>query len=103
MKEISLFFIFFRLIKFSISVIPLWNFESSAYNLLSDTNEHSYTIYEVNIWGEKYIKLEKHISKVDDSIIEQNYIIIDDFTTQTNWENIESTYIIIDNIYMPKR
>ena len=99
MKEISFFFIFLRLIKFSISVIPLWNFESSAYNLLSDTSEHSYIIYEGNIWG-KYIKLEKHISKNDNSIIEQNYITIDDFRTQTNWENIESYYVILNNVYI---
>ena len=92
--------ILFLLLLFSvISVIPLWTFENSAFDLLSDTNTHTYEIYSI-IESGSTIKLEKTITKNEGSISEKNIIYVDSFQMETNWEGIESVYKLSDKIYI---
>ena len=82
------------------SIIPLWNFENTAIDLLSENEEHKYYTY-YNVIDSITIKLEKTISKSGVSITETNTIYIgDDSGIQVNWEHIESIYHISNIIYI---
>ena len=101
MKSCLYSLFFFKLFIYVYTVIPLWNFESSTFDLLLDNLNHSYTIYSGSICNTN-IELKKIISKNQDSISENNYIIINGKTLETDWEDIESIYCISDTIYMSK-
>ena len=90
----------FKLFIYVYTVIPLWNFESSTFDLLSENLNHSYTIYRGSACNTNNIELKKIISKNQNSISENNYIIINDKILETNWEDIESIYCISDIIYI---
>ena len=81
------------------SIIPLWNFENTAINLLSQSNTHTYLLY-LNTIGEILIKLEKTITKNEDCITEINTLYIGNDEIQTDWDKIESIYSINNNIYI---
>jgi hypothetical protein len=93
-------FLIFNFLITVFSIIPLWNLENTAINLLSDGNEYKYLTY-LSIIDSKIIKVEKTILKIGDSITETNTIYIgDDNGIQVNWEHIESIYYISDIIYI---
>lgn len=91
--------ILFLYLLFSVlSIIPLWNFENSAFDLLSESNTYTYEIYSKIVSGST-IKLNKIITKNEDSISEQNIIYVDSFYMETSWEDIESVYEISHKLY----
>ena len=108
MKVIFIFYFSFLYPVFS--VIPLWNFDSSANNLLSDSNSITYKIYsKCCICDSKTVELTKTISKNDNVIREVNTLSIRDnalssvFSQVVEWEDIESIYCIHDfNYICPK-
>ena len=91
MKKIYFYSIISNLLNIIISVIPLWNFENSTFDLLTTENNYSYQIYS-NIINGRAIKLEKNILRNQSSIIETNIITIDSNNFEVEWEDIESTY-----------
>ena len=100
MKRCLFSLFIFKLFIYVYTVIPLWNFESSNFDLLSENLNHSYTIYRGSACNTNNIELKKIISKNQNSISENNYIIINDKILETNWEDIESIYCISDIIYI---
>ena len=93
-------FLIFNFLITIFSIIPLWNFENTAINLLSDGNEYKYLTY-LSIIDSTIIKVEKTILKIGDSITETNTIYIgDDDGIQIDWESLESIYHINDIIYI---
>ena len=102
MKEFLLFyFLILNLLKTAFLIIPLWNFESSTYDLLSSSSSNSitYEIYSKNDGGIN-IKIEKTISRNEDTITEKNIIYIGGYNAETSWEDIESVYYIDRIIYI---
>ena len=97
----NIFFLFIcKLTNIIFCVIPLWNFEASTINLLSNENSHTYTIYTGSACASNNILLEKTITKSGNSITEKNYITVSGYKTETNWEGIESVYCISNQIYI---
>ena len=85
-----------------ISVIPLWNFEASTINLLSNSSTYTYIIYTGKVCSENNnLELKKTISKEQNGIItEQNYLTINGIQMGTDWEDIESMFCINSIIYI---
>ena len=84
-------------------IIPLWDFENSAIDLLP--NEDSvleYTIYEETTYN---FKINKTIKKGTDDSIEETNIIYknNNKIKETEWEGLESIYNINNNIYVCPR
>ena len=65
--------LFFNYLVSVFSISPLWNFENTVIDLLSENEEHKYYIY-YNVIDSITIKIEKTISKTGDSITETNTI-----------------------------
>ena len=87
-------------IQISNSLTPIYNFLNSAQDLLKTKSTYSYTLFH-NIWDKNQIFLTKRITKTGGSIIEKNYIKINNETEmETNWENIESFYSFDGIIYI---
>ena len=98
MKTKILYILFFKLISV-FSIVPLWNFENSSFNLLSNSNTHTYVICERENYNMR-IKLEKTITK-GTTISETNRIYIDgEDRGETDWEDIESFYNINNKKYI---
>lgn len=68
--------IFLRIFSSTISEIPLWNFNKAAINLLSNSNTHTYTIFDRSM-NNMNLRLEKKIYKQDNGITQKNYLYID--------------------------
>ena len=93
MKNFIFYILLFKLLISVLSIVPLWNFENSAIDLLSNTNTYTYTICEKEMYDMK-IKLEKTIKK-GEIITETNKIYINGQDRgETEWEDIESFYNI---------
>ena len=101
MKNIIIYLFIIKL-KTIISIIPLWNFTSSTIDLLSTENSYTYTIYTKTL-DSINIKLQKTISKSENSITEQNSIFIGSYENIVEWDDIESSYIYNGNIYICPR
>ena len=61
MKKNFSFFVIIKLLMTSLSVIPLWDFEASTIDFLSDGSSHTYIIYEETICYSYLITLKKII------------------------------------------
>ena len=95
------FFIIFKLLMPSLSVIPLWDFEASTIDLLSDGSSHTYIIYEENVCNSYLIKLKKTILREGNGISDKNYISINDnFEFEISWEDIDYANCINGKIYI---
>ena len=92
--NILLSFFIIEIINNIFCVIPLWNFEASTKNLLSESNSYTYTIYTGSACETNNIQLKKTIIKNGNSISETNSIIINGYTHTTTWEDIESVYCV---------
>jgi len=96
MKRILSFILFLGLIIFSFSQIPVWNLSNSSINLLlKNSTSINYTIYK-----DTKLSLIKEISKTNDNITQQNYVVFNDKTVNTTWEGIQQIYEIKGNIYV---
>ena len=75
------------------SFIPVWNFYSQSVDLLSSVSSYNYTIYESTYEGYN-VKLEKKISRINNNIIQKNYLIVNNVDIQeVEFEDIDSFYI----------
>ena len=98
MRTQILYILLFKLISV-FSIVPLWNFQNSAIDLLSDSNTYTYVIFDRESYNMR-IKLEKTITK-GTTISEKNMIYIDGKDRgETNWEDIESFYNINEKKYI---
>ena len=91
MKLFLLYFLYFQLISFSISIIPIWNFENSAINLFSSSTEDSFVVCEREMY-DLNLKLERKLEKDGE---QKNIIYF--FNVEKGdvpWEDIESFYKI---------
>ena len=99
-----IFIFFFNLLFPIFSVIPLWNFSSSANDLLSNSDTYSYTIYSKSgICTSDNVELIKTITRSGNSITYKNKLIIGSVSIDVDWEDIESIYCINNlNYICPK-
>ena len=87
-------FILSNIIIFSKGIIPLWNLENSAINLLSSSTEYTYIVVDRELYGMK-VKLTKTIKKTETGISHENFLSVNGGTPfKVDFENIESFYNI---------
>ena len=64
MEKALIYFLFLQIIKISIQIVPLWNFSSSAIDLLNNNEKkHTYIKYSSDLHNVP-MKLERTISKI---------------------------------------
>ena len=87
--------------KYIISIVPLWNFNSSTIDLLSGSQIYEYTIYSDST-VDYTVNLEKIINKNNNGTIsEKNILTINDgYSDETDWEDIESIYEFSGSLYI---
>ena len=94
----------FYLFILSSSIIPLWNFEASTINLLTESNSYTHTYQISSTYVNSLsinVKLEKTITKREGSIKEENIIYIgNSYSSITDWEDIESAYYFNSKTYI---
>ena len=93
MKKILKYFLLLQIINISIQVVPLWNFESSAFNLLANKKNHKYNKIDNIKLYEVTIRLETEILKENENIIVRNKLFLNnqDFG-ETEYDDVESFY-----------
>ena len=97
MKNILYLIFYFELLISTFSIIPLWNFESSTIDLLSESNIYNYTL--LTTYANCLFTFKKSIIKEGNSITERNYIVIDNnIEIPTEWEDIDTVFSIDDFI-----
>ena len=103
MKTIIIFIIILQLKNYFFSIVPTWNFENSAINLFSNSNEHSYAICDRYMYTMS-LKLQKIFTKEENNITQKNILYIDNNEIgEVLWEDIESFYNINNiNYICPK-
>ena len=84
----------------SLSVIPLWDFEASTINLLSESSTHNYTIYQNSVCNTYWVALKKAIKKEENGISEKNFISINNAEFETSWEDIDGIYCLAGKLYI---
>ena len=99
MKRFFYSFIILKLLIPIFPVIPLWNFESSTFDLLMNISEYSYSLYK-KIVDNKKIEIIKNITISNNKISEINTLSIDSYEKEVEWEDIESSYSYSNNIYI---
>ena len=94
-----LLYIFSTLIICTYSVLPTWNIQTSAIDLLNGGSSYTYLIDKRNWFYESSDKLEKTIKKIDGKITHENTFVIYDlhwanvkFQNTVQFEAIESFY-----------
>ena len=96
-------YIFYHLIllfmKYTISIVPLWNFDSSTIDLLSSYQLYEYTIYS-GTCGTYSLNLKKTITKNTDGTISEKNILTINSDTLTNWKDIHSIYGFRGSLYI---
>ena len=97
MKRILSFILSFGLIAFIFSQVPAWNLSNSAINILENSTSFNYTIFSNT---NPKLNLIKEIRKINDDIIQQNYIEFKEKILNTTWEGIHQVYIIDNIIYV---
>ena len=84
---------FLTLIHIAYCLIPVWNFNNQSINLLSSGSTYNYTIYESTCEGTT-VKLIKEINKINNNIIDKNYLTVNNVDTQeVEFEDIDSFYV----------
>ena len=93
MKTILNYFLFFQIINISIQVVPLWNFESSAFNLFANEDHHKYNKIDNFKLYEVTIRLEREILKENENIIVRNTLFLNNENFGiTDYDDVESFY-----------
>ena len=103
----NLFIFFILIIKFlklTFSIVPLWNFNNSTIDLLSESNSYNYTICTKSYGSNNpmTVTLKKQISKNSDgTITEKNILSINGgYNKEIDWEDIESIYTFDGTLYI---
>ena len=103
MEKITIIFLFIQFIKISFSIVPLWNFEKSSINLLS--NGDYYEDFNGPIYGSNtgYYSLKIKVSKYENGIIaKEKFLTLDNnnnVITGLDYDEIESVYKNSKNNY----
>ena len=100
MKKILIYLLFFEYIKISFSLVPLWNFEKSAKDLLEKSQRYEYDVTSGTLWGKEYgpyeetYTLKRIIYKKDDIIKQEHQLFINNqfFGYINDFDDIESVY-----------
>ena len=99
MKKKIIIFFFFQLIKISFSIVPLWNFELSSQNLITDNDNY----FEGQIYGTQVgnYKLKIKVSKNENGMIktEKTLYLDENEITGMDYDEIESVYKNNNNNY----
>ena len=92
MKNILLHILLLQIINISFQVVPLWNFESSTFNLFAKKENHTYNKVERELHG-LTLRLEREILKENENIIVRNtlYLNNENFGI-TEYDDVESFY-----------
>ena len=97
---LNIFFLFY-LIKLSLTVVPVWNFKSSAIDLLTDKNSYKdeYLIANRSLLG-LHFSLKRILYLDNEGIKQEYYLSIDgsDYR-KVDYEDIESAYRNLDGGY----
>ena len=92
MEFILTFIYFIFSFRYSFEIIPNWNLDSSAVQLIPSSGVISYPILYRDMYGMR-AKLTKVITLSDNKITQNNYLSVNDGTGfEVNFENIESFY-----------
>ena len=92
MEFILTFIYFIFSFRYSFEIIPNWNLDSSAVQLIPSSGVISYPILYRDMYGMR-AKLTKVITLFDNKITQNNYLSVNDGTGfEVNFENIESFY-----------
>ena len=92
MKNILLYLLYLLIINNSIQVVPLWNFESSSFNLFANGEYHKYNIIEKQL-NEVTIRLERKIFKENGNINIINSLFLNNqYFGNPDYDDIESFY-----------
>ena len=99
MKNLINIFILFEIINITFEMVPFWNFQSSAINLLQNSSEYSYDIVSRTLHS-VHFRLNKRFYNDNGIIRQQNKLFLDgDDYGEVDFEDIESTYKNINNNY----
>ena len=71
-------FIYFNLIVFAFSLVPIWDFKNSSIDLLGTSNTAKYIILNNSMYFLQSI-LEKEITRSTMGITHQNYLIVSEY------------------------
>ena len=100
MENILVYFLFLSIINISIQVVPLWNFQSSAFDLLSGNNNLTYTKYSSDLYGVN-VQLNRTIYKENEEIKIKNKLYLEgEYYGETTFDDIESHYKIENGHYI---
>ena len=92
MEFILTFICFIFSFRYSFEIIPNWNLDSSAVELIPSSGSISYPVVYRIMYNMK-VSLTKTITLSDNTITQKNYLSINDGTGfEVNFENIESFY-----------
>ena len=94
MKNIVNYFLLLllQIINISIQVIPLWNFESSTFNLFANGEYHQYNIIEKQLYA-LTIRLQREIFKENGKINVRNTLFLNNqYIGITDYDDVESFY-----------
>ena len=100
MVKFLLYFFTFKLLIPILSIVPLWNFDDSTIDLLSESNSYNYQVYSNTVDGIN-MNLVKTITRNGNEITETNKIYIgNSFSQNVNWDDIDSSYHISGSVYI---
>ena len=100
MENILVYFLFLTIFNTSIEVVPLFNFQSFAFDLLDNENSFTYTKYSNDLYGIK-IQLNRTIYKEDGEIKIKNKLYLEnEYYGITKYDDIESYYKNGNNNYL---
>ena len=95
MKLLSFILVYW--IKYISTILPLWNLEESAEDLLHSSDTHTYQIADRFMY-ELHLELKKIITRNGDKITHINTLTLDSNTYTVNFENVESFYQKYDTV-----
>ena len=83
MKNILIYILFLEYIKISFSLVPLWNFENSAKDLLKSSSKYEYIVSSGTLWGkednfDETYTFKRIIYKRNDIIMQEHQLFIND-------------------------
>ena len=93
MKNILEYFLILTIIKISVQIVPLWNFESAAFNLLANRDKYIYNVVNNSKLYEVTLRLEREIYRENGNINIKNTLFLNDENFgETDYDDVESFY-----------
>lgn len=93
MKKYLVYFLFLQIINISFQVVPLWNFESSAFNLFINEDKYKYNVIDDFKLYDVTLRLEREIFKNNGNINITNTLFLNNENFgETDYDDVESFY-----------